>query len=111
MTPRRHRGSIRGSGGRRSARGDRAGPGGRADRHHHGHVQIPRDHERRVRGVPRGGVTYEITVSYWFSFGRDFYDFVWTACAKNTLYKDGLGLPGSHSCGLPRISRTAGYLG
>lgn len=55
--------------------------------------------------------TYEITVSYWFSFGRDFYDFGWTACAKDTLYKDGLGLPGSHSCGLPRISRTAGYLG
>jgi hypothetical protein len=55
--------------------------------------------------------TFEVTVSYWFSFGRDFYDFEWTACAKDTVYKDGLGLPGSHSCGLSRIPRTFTYLG
>jgi hypothetical protein len=35
----------------------------------------------------------------------------WLACARDTLAKDGLGLPGHHGCGDNRIMRTVAYLG
>jgi hypothetical protein len=54
---------------------------------------------------------FEITVTYSFTIGDDGYNFIWAACAKDTLSTDGLGLPGSHGCGAHRIRATASYLG
>lgn len=56
-------------------------------------------------------IEFEVTVTFSFTIGADGYYFVWTACAKDSLSADGLGLPGSHGCGARRISRTVSYLG
>ncbi len=32
-------------------------------------------------------------------------------CVKDTVSRDGLGLPGSHGCGARRVLRTVSYLG
>ena len=54
---------------------------------------------------------FETTVTFSFTVGNDGYYFYWASCAKDTVSRDGLGLPGSHGCGAHRILRTASYLG
>ena len=51
--------------------------------------------------------TFRITI------GNDAYDFNAALCSRNTVSKDGIGLPGSHGCGyLHRVSGTnIPYLG
>jgi hypothetical protein len=56
-----------------------------------------------------GKFTYNI--SYRFYVGNDGYNWRWLDCTKDTESTDGLGLPGSHSCGVKRVSATVGYLG
>ena len=51
------------------------------------------------------------TLTFSFTIGNDAYYWDWNACVKDTVSKDGLGLPGSHGCGAPRVLRTASYLG
>ena len=48
-----------------------------------------------------------------FTIGNDFYNFSAALCFRNTVSKDGIGLPGSHGCGyLHGISGTnSSYLG
>jgi len=48
-----------------------------------------------------------------FTLGNDGYRFNWVLCTRDTVSKDGLGLPGSHGCGyLQRVSGTnIPYLG
>ena len=54
---------------------------------------------------------FENTLTFSFTIGNDAYNWAWTACVKDTVSRDGLGLPGSHGCGAPRVLRTASYLG
>jgi hypothetical protein len=54
---------------------------------------------------------FTITVRYRFYVGNHGYYWLWTGCAKDTEATDGLGLPGSHSCGVKRVSSTVSYLG
>ncbi|HEX6523920.1 MAG TPA: hypothetical protein VF070_28550 [Streptosporangiaceae bacterium] len=54
---------------------------------------------------------FEVTVTFSFTIGADGYYFVWTACSKDSLSADGLGLPGSHGCGARRILSNASYVG
>jgi hypothetical protein len=54
---------------------------------------------------------YERTLTLSFTVGNDGYNWDWTVCVKDTLSRDGLGLPGSHSCGAGRVLRTVSYLG
>lgn len=54
---------------------------------------------------------YERTLALSFTVGNDGYNWDWTVCVKDTLSRDGLGLPGSHSCGVGRVLRTVSYLG
>ena len=54
---------------------------------------------------------YENTFSYSFTIGNDGYYWLPGACTKDAVSKDGLGLPGSHSCGAHRISTSAVYVG
>lgn len=69
-----------------------------------GHASVAK--ARRINAF-----TFETTITYSFTIGNDGYFWLWTACVKDTVYKDGLGLPGSHGCGLSRIPRTTRYLG
>jgi hypothetical protein len=54
---------------------------------------------------------YETTIRYSFTIGNDAYYWLWTACGRDQVTKDGLGIPGYHSCGASRIPRTITYLG
>jgi hypothetical protein len=65
--------------------------------------------ELRTRGTRPGDRPRRI--SYRFYVGNDGYYWWWTACTKDTEAIDGLGLPGSHSCGVQRVSSTVSYLG
>lgn len=52
-------------------------------------------------------------LTFRFTLGNDAWSFNWTACFRDTVSKDGLGLPGSHGCGyLQRVSSVeTPYLG
>lgn len=55
---------------------------------------------------------YETTVT--FSYHESGYSTgfpAWTGCVKDTVSKDGMGLPGHHGCGSSRVRRTVAYLG
>ena len=54
---------------------------------------------------------FEETLKYSFTIGNHSANWRWNACWKDTVSKDGLGLPGHHSCGASRVLRTAQYLG
>ena len=54
---------------------------------------------------------FETTVTYSFTIGNDGYYFGWATCAKDTLSRDGLGLPGSPGCGARRVRWSTAYLG
>jgi len=54
---------------------------------------------------------FEQTLKYSFTVGNHGYNWSWNSCLKDTVSKDGLGLPGHHSCGASRVLRTLVYLG
>lgn len=54
---------------------------------------------------------FETTVTFTFTVGNDGAAWDWTACWKDTVSRDGLGLPGSHGCGAHRIRANYNYLG
>jgi hypothetical protein len=54
---------------------------------------------------------YKFTVKFTFTVGNDGYDWLWNECSKDAVAKDGLGLPGTHSCGAGKISASILYLG
>jgi hypothetical protein len=54
---------------------------------------------------------FEETLKYSFTIGNHSYNWSWNSCWKDTVSKDGLGLPGHHSCGASRVLRTPQYLG
>jgi len=54
---------------------------------------------------------FELTLTFSVTIGNDGYYLQWNWCTKDTLHRDGLGLPGSHGCGARRIRPTVTYLG
>jgi hypothetical protein len=54
---------------------------------------------------------FETTVKFTFTTGNDGAAWNWNGCVKDTLHRDGLGLPGSHGCGAHRIRANVSYLG
>jgi hypothetical protein len=54
---------------------------------------------------------FERTLTLSFTVGNDAYYWGWNVCVKDTVSRDGLGLPGSHGCGARRVLRTVSYLG
>jgi hypothetical protein len=50
-------------------------------------------------------------ISYSFTIGNHSYYWLWAACTKDSVTRDGLGLPGSHGCGVKQISPNVAYLG
>lgn len=69
-----------------------------------GHAQVS-----KVR--KNSAIEFEFTVSFSFNVGTLFYEYHWTTCTKATEAQDGVGLPGSHDCGAPKIQRINYYLG
>ena len=54
---------------------------------------------------------FERTLTFTFTIGNDGAAWNWSACVKDKVSTDGLGLPGSHGCGAHRVLATAYYLG
>lgn len=54
---------------------------------------------------------YRFTIKFTFTVGNDGYAWFWDACSKDTVTKDGIGLPGTHSCGASAIPASTLYLG
>jgi hypothetical protein len=54
---------------------------------------------------------FKYTITYSFTIGNHSANLVFNFCTKDTESRDGLGLPGSHSCGASRIPANAPYLG
>jgi hypothetical protein len=55
--------------------------------------------------------SYEVTLNFSFEIDNHRYNWLWTACTKDTESADGTGLPGHHGCGTARIPAKFGYLG
>ena len=68
----------------------------------HGHVTA----SRRISADEFGN-----TVTFSFQIGNDAYDWSSSTCTQDTEAADGIGLPGHHGCGDPRVLNSASYLG
>lgn len=54
---------------------------------------------------------WRFTIKFTFTVGNDGYAWLMTECSKDAVTRDGLGLPGTHSCGASRIPTSLPYLG
>ena len=54
---------------------------------------------------------YKFTIKFTFTVGNDGYAWLMSECSKDAVTKDGIGLPGTHSCGASKISASTIYLG
>jgi hypothetical protein len=54
---------------------------------------------------------YRFTMKFTFTVGNDGYEWLVSECSKDAVTKDGIGLPGTHSCGASKISASIPYLG
>jgi hypothetical protein len=63
----------------------------------------------KPKQISAGGLEFKI--SYTFTIGNHSYYWLWTACVKDAVTKDGLGLPGSHGCGAKQVNPNVAYLG
>jgi hypothetical protein len=69
-------------------------------------------HSRVTRAQRISADEFETTVT--FSYHESGYSTgypAWTGCDKDTVAKDGMGLPGHHGCGSNRVRLTVAYLG
>ena len=63
------------------------------------------------RATRLSATQYKFTIKFTFTIGNDGYQWVWDECSKDAVTTDGIGLPGSHSCGASKISISTAYLG
>jgi hypothetical protein len=56
-------------------------------------------------------IEFQNTLTFSFTIGNNAANWIGFFCTKDNVYKDGLGLPGSHGCGSSRISTSAPYVG
>jgi Protein kinase domain len=54
---------------------------------------------------------FELTYSFSFRVGNHAYNWNQALCAQDTEARDGIGLPGSHTCGHKHVLASAPYLG
>jgi hypothetical protein len=54
---------------------------------------------------------YSLTISFTFEIGSKAYSWNWSACSRDTVEQNGLGVPGHHGCGDPKIRRSLKYAG
>jgi len=71
------------------------------------------DPQARITRARRiSGTEFEQIITWSFRVGNNGFNWIWVACTKDTVAKDGMGLPGHHGCGARRLrTRTLGYLG
>ncbi|MGH3291201.1 MAG: hypothetical protein ACRDP7_05305, partial [Trebonia sp.] len=63
------------------------------------------------RSTRLSATQYRFTIKFTFAVGNDGYAWIWNECSKDVLTKDGIGLPGTHSCGATRVAASTLYLG
>jgi len=70
-----------------------------------GHAKVT-----RAKRISADEFETTVTFSYKESGNSSGYP-AWLVCDKDTVAKDGMGLPGHHGCGSSRVRRTVAYLG
>jgi hypothetical protein len=55
--------------------------------------------------------TYTLTIDFTFEIGDHAYSWNWSACSRDTVDQNGLGVPGHHGCGDLRIKTSSDYAG
>ena len=55
--------------------------------------------------------TYSLTISFTFEIGNKAYSWNWSACSRDTVDQNGLGVPGHHGCGNPTVRTSLKYAG
>ena len=55
--------------------------------------------------------TYQLTIDFSFTIGNKAYSWNWSACSRDTVDQNGLGVPGHHGCGDARIRTSLKYAG
>lgn len=63
------------------------------------------------RTVRLSATQYPVTMKFTFTVGNDGYYSIWNECSKDAVTEDGIGLPGTHSCGASKIPASTLYLG
>ena len=63
------------------------------------------------RSVRLSATQYRTTIKFTFTVGNDGYAWLFSACSKDAVTTDGIGLPGTHGCGASLISASTLYLG
>ncbi len=63
------------------------------------------------RTVRLSATQYRVTIKFTFTVGNDGYVFIWNECSKDAVATDGIGLPGTNSCGTSKIPASTFYLG
>ncbi len=70
------------------------------------------DTHATISGSTRTGAgSFVRTISFSFRINHEFFTASFNLCSRDTEAADGLGLPGHHGCGAPRISAAVEYLG
>jgi hypothetical protein len=55
--------------------------------------------------------TYTLTIRFTFELDNKAYSWNWSACTRDTVDQNGLGVPGRHGCGDQRIPEKTDYAG
>ncbi len=63
------------------------------------------------RTVRLSATQYRVTIKFTFTVGNDGYAWIFNECSKDAVATDGIGLPGTHSCGASKIPASTFYLG
>jgi hypothetical protein len=63
------------------------------------------------RTVRLSATQYRLTIKFTFTVGNDGYAWIINECSKDAVTTDGIGLPGTHSCGASLVSASTLYLG
>jgi len=66
---------------------------------------------RASKSTRLSATSFKSTVKFTFTVGNDGFIWLWNECSKDAVTKDGIGLPGTHSCGASKISASTLYLG
>jgi hypothetical protein len=75
------------------------------------YVTLNADHVRVTKTRRLSATEFTNTLTFSFTIDHDDATYVAFMCTKDVVFKDGLGLPGSHGCGARRISTLAPYVG
>ena len=74
-------------------------------------LSLGANHSLVAGKVKLSATEFFVNVTFSYSPGGHHYNLGWNVCLKDAVAEDGIGLPGHHGCGDPRVLYSAPYLG